>query len=364
MKIQKVQIPQIEKSVAMEMPSQSDLAFLDLSGRKLFYNQGYYGQNVIVAVVDTGVSNHVELQGKLLQGRNFCWNYSDPNNSNDDDGHGTHVAATIAGSLVGIAPQVKILPVKVLSPVGGDIPDLIEGLKWIKDWSSSDGKKVDIVSMSLICPDSQYTEELHKAVKDLVNNNITVIAAAGNTGTETILYPSGFYEPICVGAVNYDMDIAYFTTRNNEVDLCQVGVDVISANYKGGYVKFSGTSMATPIVSGIAALICSKYKALFGKSIPEPVLYEMLKTNTIDIGIPGVDMQSGAGFCTLAGRVPTEIKINEYSDIAYVNGKSVQMDNKPVRINDRLNVPIRFISENFGAVVEWDEESATATIKL
>jgi len=63
-------------------------------------------------------------------------------------------------------------------------------------------------------------------------------------------------------------------------------------------------------------------------------------------------------------RHKVEIKINEFSNIAYVNGKPVQMDNTPVRINNRLNVPIRFVAENLGAVVEWDEESATATIKL
>lgn len=334
-------------------PDINTFNFLDLTGRKKYYRQGYRGQDIIVAVLDTGVApNHPELQGKILEGRNFCKMYCSDYGYLDDEGHGTHVAATIVGTNCGIAPSARILPCKVLPGFGGgSIEELIEALYWVRDWRDKNGNKVDIVSMSLSCGDSEYTEVLHDAIKSLVENNIAVICAAGNTGDNTKLYPAYFNEPITVGAVDINQQTAYFSTRTEEVDVCQIGVDVVSAWYKGGYIAMSGTSMATPIVTGIAALIASKYKTLFKKPIHEEVLYEMLKINTVDLAFPGVDMETGAGFCTLGSGSTVRMTI---SDINYtINQMPMTMPVAPIIINDRALIPVRTVAEAFDKGVYW-----------
>lgn len=363
-----LQLNNVQVSSIQESVSEQDLAFLMLSGYKAFHNQGYKGQGVIIADIDTGINPcHPELQGKCYSGKGI--NYYTEGFA-DDNGHGTHVAATEVGETVGIAPNAMILPIKVLGGDGtGRVCDLVDALHWVREWRSPEGKRVDIVGMSLACDAKFMSQEeindLHAAVKALVDDNIAVICSAGNSGdADVTLYPAHFHEPITTGAVDVDENAAYFSTPNNEVDLAQIGVDVMSAWYKGGYIKFSGTSMSRPIITGIAALLISKYKALHnGEYMPEPLLYEMLRIHCIDIGIPGVDPKTGAGFCTLNPN-SVVIKLHEFSSDAEVNGQIVRMDTQPIRQNDRLHVPIRFVSEIFGAYVNWDEENRTATIKL
>lgn len=344
---------------------EDSLKFLDMSGRKAFHSQGIYGQGIIVAVVDSGVNkNHPELKGKVLKGRNYC-SYKGKYDTDDDNGHGTHVAGTIAGEKCGIAPKAEILPVKVLDGGGnGYISDITEALKWIKNYKHKDGRKVKIVSMSLSTPNiSRFKEEiedLHDAIKDLVENDIAVICSAGNTGKEQKRFPASFDEVICVGAVDIYKRKAMFSTIGSHVDVCQIGVDVISAWHKGGYASFSGTSMSTPIVSGIAALLACKYKELFGENIPEDYLWKQLKTNVKDLGIPGVDKEYGTGFCTLQP-LTAHIEMQHNSNILKVNGEYVEMD-RPITIeNGRFMVPIRFLGETTGCYISFDETNKKAT---
>lgn len=351
-----------------ESLEEDDLKFLNLSGRKAFYSQRIYGQDIIVAVIDTGVnSEHPELNGRVLKGRNFC-NYRSREDTRDDNGHGTHVAGSIAGTNVGIAPKAEILPVKVLDGSGGgSIDNIIEALRWIKNYKNPDGRKVSIVSMSLSTDGKREgkTEinEFHKAIKELVDSNIAVICSAGNTAKDQIRYPAAFDEVVCVGAVDITKNRAMFSTIGNHVDVCQVGVYVISAWYKGGYAALSGTSMSTPLVSGIAALIACKYKKLFKKDIPEPLLYEMLKFNTKDIGVPGIDKEYGAGFCTLQP-LQADIWVQNDNVNIVVNKKTKTMDVAPqILPPGRFVVPFRFVGEATGCYIKWNPETESATFK-
>ena len=218
--------------------------------------------------------------------------------------------------------------------------------------------------MSLVSDtrNKDYIEKMHKAIKKCTENNIIVICASGNSGDLRTYYPACFPECITVGAVDINKKIAYFSTKNPEVDVCQVGVDVWGANVGGGYVKMSGTSMATPIVTGIAALIACKYKILFGKKITRSILYESLKLNTIDVGIEGVDIATGAGLCTLNQNY-NDIKIFIDSDKYLVNGKVKTMDSSPViDDNNRTLVPIRFLAEAQNKYVEWNNDERSVTI--
>jgi major intracellular serine protease len=294
-----------------------------LSGVKKLHNQGYLGQNITVGVIDNGFDNHPEVEDRILRqhGRNFAGTrISDPNNTYDESrsGHGTAVASLIIGKNLG-APQAKMIPLKVKDGLNESSKwSIVNAFEYVRD----NADLFDIVSMSMgwtqkgILPDVKA--KLEKVIHEVVvDKGIPVIVAAGNTGDEQYFWPAGFQDVVSVGAVDIEKKAAWFTTMNNEVDLCQIGVDVHVADLDGGYAMVSGTSFACPIVTQIAVTLLSKYKAKFGKRMAEPDLYAALLNNTIDVDIEGIDKKTGAGFCTLGSGVHTwmmpgqkEYKIN------------------------------------------------------
>lgn len=353
--------------------NRDDLSFLNMSGRQAFYKQGYTGQNVIGAVLDTGISLHSEFFGRLHPQESFIYYDSDC----DDNGHGTHVAATIGGKNTGIAPDVQLKSFKVLDwDGGGNTWDIIKALDRAREWTDSKGNRIDFINMSLGAPGEYYKsrpaelEAYEKAINACVDSGIAVIVAAGNAGREVVEYPACFQSVISVAAVDQDKKVAMFSTRSNEVDVCQVGVDVLSAWFDGGYVKFNGTSMAAPIVSGIAALLISKWKAMHnGERMPENLLWETLKYNTVDIGVPGIDKETGAGFCTLqplTGSLKMEFQKGNHN--IRVNGVNKFSDAAPVMVKvpggGRLELPIGFIADEFGCYKKWIGETQTGVIEV
>ncbi len=344
----------------MDTVTNKDLQFLKLTGYETYYSQGIYGQDVIIAVADTGVSPHKELQGRTVIGKSFV-DYT--NSFYDDNGHGTHVAASVAGKNVGVASMSNILSLKVLDKDGyGNLDDLVNGLYWLNDYKTREKANIAAVNLSLSADkstDSKIINELHEVVRILVANDIAVIASAGNTGQMDVTYPSSYDESISVGAVDIKRKRALFSTMGNFVDLCQVGVDVVSAWYQGGYAAMSGTSMSTAIISGIAALISSKYIQVFNESITEDYLYRSLKLNTKDLGIKGTDMKYGAGFCTLQP-LDLDMRMKNNSRKMYVNGKSVSVSNPIDFDSDRISMPFNILSGYTGAYSMYDEDAETA----
>ena len=280
----------------------------------------------------------------------------------------THVAGTIAGTTCGVAPDCKILPVKVLDKNGaGDVMDLIHGLRSLLDWRSPDtGQMVDIVSMSLACEGTFYDDiikALWVVIQELTEAGIIVICAAGNTGEETALFPASFPEVITVGAVDDNLKAAYFTTQSPEVDVCQIGIDVVSCGLHEGYVAMSGTSMATPGVSGIAALMISKYKSVLNSErMTVKTLYDTLKMTTVDVEAAGIDHETGAGFVTFG--LPIELRLKVGSRKVCVNGIEIEMEKPPFidYVINRIFVPTRFTHEILKDVVVWDQNTQEASI--
>ena len=209
------------------------------------------GAGASVAVIDTGIdASHPDLAGQVAGGVNIL-DPKHPDNWKDDEGHGTHVSGTIAasgrnGGLAGVAPMAKLYAVKVLDKDGnGNYSDVIAGIEWAMNHG------IKIANMSLGADEG--SEPLHRAVQAALAKGMVIIAAAGNTGGP-VGFPGAYPETIAVGASDSADHVAPFSSRGPEVAYIAPGVDITSTKLGGGYTSLSGTSMATPHVSGLAAL--------------------------------------------------------------------------------------------------------------
>ena len=247
------------------------------------------GQGIKVAILDTGCdTGHPDLQNRIIGGRNFTDDdHGDENNFSDYNGHGTHVAGTIAAEensagVVGVAPQAELLIVKVLDGSGaGSYTSIINGLMYAIE------QNVDIISMSLGGPIDNPL--LHMTIKQAVNQGILVVCAAGNEGdgnekTDEFAYPGSYNEVISVGSIDLNRHSSRFSNSNNQVDLVAPGEQILSTYLDGGYATLSGTSMATPHVSGALALIKQYANKEFDRQLTEPELYAQLIKRTIPLG--------------------------------------------------------------------------------
>jgi subtilisin family serine protease len=261
------------------------------------WNQGITGSNIKVAVLDTGIDlDHPDLNIKRNNGINLI---NTRKSFNDDNGHGTHVAGTIAAlnndlGVVGVAPDVTLYGVKVLDRKGsGSYAGIAEGIRWAVR------EQVDIINMSL---SGDYpSQTLHDAVIEAYNAGVIVVCAASNDGHLSIPdvdYPARYNETIAVGATDSNNLMAYFSSYGPGyyVDIVAPGVDILSTVPDGGYDAFNGTSMASPHVAGVIALLFDAQ----GEQTLEQIRTK-LATNSTDINYndsylgPGQDIKSGHG---------------------------------------------------------------------
>ncbi len=260
------------------------------------------GEGVNVYILDTaGETEHPDLINNVKGGRNF----SGARTCEDKNGHGCHVAGTIAAEkngigVVGIAPKANLFLIKVLDDSGsGSVRAIAEGLEYCLRELHGEHPP-HIVSMSL-GSDSRLGRRCEKAIDELYEKNVCIVCAAGNSGTEGVNYPAK-YSPkvIAVGAYDKNGRLANFSTTGDEVDFAAPGVDIYSTWPKSGYAKLSGTSMATPFVAGIVALLISKHlkqEAETGKNDCKTVdqIREHLVKHCIDKGTVGRDKKWGYG---------------------------------------------------------------------
>jgi len=249
------------------------------------------GGGIKVVVLDTGVPNHVDLKPDE-KSKSFIDGYKE-----DLNGHGTHVGGIIAAianngmGVAGIAPDCEDYYGSVLAGNGsGSFGDIIAGIRWAVDEVGA-----HIINMSLGVPDGYDTiKELEEACNYAREQGVAVICAAGNEASG-VGQPACYDSCIAVAAVNSKKEHAYFSNTGSEVDFASGGVDVYSTYLNNGYAKLSGTSMASPALAGIAALILADNKQDNDKILTPDELVEKLKKIAYDVGADGFDDVFGHG---------------------------------------------------------------------
>lgn len=217
------------------------------------------GYRIKIGVIDTGVDyQHPDLRQSLARGINLLNRNMLPL---DDNGHGTHIAGTIAaansiGGMMGVAPRSLIYPVKAFDHNGSAyVSDIILGIDWCAR------NHVHLINMSF------GMKKRSRALQEMVNKvylaGIPIIASSGNDSKRrTIDYPARYSQTISVGATDHNKRIATFSNRGQYIDIYAPGDKIISAWTQGKYHEMSGTSMATSHVSGAVALLLAQNSEL------------------------------------------------------------------------------------------------------
>ncbi|MGE5585551.1 MAG: S8 family peptidase [Bacillota bacterium] len=248
--------------------------------------------SVIVAVIDTGVqTDHPDLAGHITAGYDF---YNRTTYVRDISGHGTHVAGIIGAltnngvGMAGINWNVRIMPLKVADDSGSgylDLSMIIEALRYAADHGAN------VVNMSFQIGDATTGEDpfMDQAIEYAYNKGVTIVAAAGNDGEPWVAYPARDPRVIAVGAVGPDLARATWSNYGSEVDVVAPGADILSTWPTNSFANASGTSMATPHVAGLAALMIAS-----GVRGPAAVARALHET-AMDLGSPGQDSEYGWG---------------------------------------------------------------------
>lgn len=257
---------------------------------------GISGSGIKVAIIDSGVDyNHPDLAANYLGGYDFVNNDADPM---DDHGHGTHVAGTIATldndiGVLGVAPEAGFYALKAADSSGScSMSDVAAAV----DWAVSND--VDVISMSL---GGSYSYVLKAACDKAYNNGVVLVAAAGNTGSNIVLYPAAYDSVIAVSATDSNNIRPSWSTYGPQVELAAPGVSVYSTIPGSSYGYKSGTSMATPHVTGSVALLLSTEVSgtqfdLDNDGTWDPAeVRARLQSTATDLGVTGKDDYYGYG---------------------------------------------------------------------
>lgn len=316
----------VEGPVAAPAPADKTVQWnVDKLGVEKVWAQGVTGEGVVVGIVDTGANVAHEALKSQYRGTNadgtvnHDYSFFDPvggrKDAYDDHNHGSHVAGTSVGgtatNLTGMAPGAKFIATKVFTAGGsGSTATILKGLSWMLAPTKADGtgadptKAPDIVSNSWGSGNGASLSYID-AWKAFEAAGIIPVVAAGNSGprANTVGSPGSYAQSITVGATDTADKVTSFSSRGPskikdadgnfipKPDVSAPGKDIISAGKTGDqYVKMSGTSMATPAVSGVIALLLSKFPNLSAEQVRV-----VLAKSAVDIDTPGYDVNAGHG---------------------------------------------------------------------
>lgn len=242
------------------------------------------GKSIRVAVIDTGIqSGHPEFRGRLAVQRDFV---ADDAIAEDPDGHGTHVAGTIGagtGNGAGVASGAFASSLVIGKFIGangsGTVANEIDAIVWAVNNGSH------VINMSFGAPG--YVQAEQDAVTYAANRGVVSVAAAGNANSSVPEYPAAYPNVMAVAATDSSDRRASFSNFGSYVDVAAPGVDIMST-VPGGYARYSGTSMSTPHVSALAALLRNQ-----GKN--RATIISSIQGTAVDLGAAGRDPYYGAG---------------------------------------------------------------------
>lgn len=251
---------------------------IKLTNVELLHNQGFFGENMRIGVIDTGCFiEHKFIKDNILCGKNFTSSNSE--DFTDKNNHGTFCI----GEIVQIAPKCQVVVAKALDDKGnGGYDSILNAFNYCIE------QNCHVISMSLGGTDG--SENLHNAIKLANERGIIVCVSAGNSGdgvdsTDEFSYPGAYEEVVNVGAINEDKSIAKYSNSNKWVDVCAVGTNITSTYLDNKWCQSSGTSMATPQVSSICLLLREKFIKEWEREPSEDELYSQLIKNTVDLKI-------------------------------------------------------------------------------
>ena len=266
------------------------------------------GKGVTVAVLDTGLSAHPDLEGRTAGFRDFVGNSM---KCSDDSGHGTHVAGILAGSgrvsdglYAGMAPEASLLVGKVLDREGnGNVENVIAGIRWILEQKDRYGVRIVNISVGTQPDLGEYQKRRFlAAVEELWDSGLVVAVSAGNygPGAGSVAVPGTSRKVITVGVPDTELPPVQRRRKNvnysgrGPTSACVCKPDVVApgayikscnADFersgKGYYTEKSGTSMATPVVSGALALLLSRDRELTNKQVKLK-----LRASCLDLRLP------------------------------------------------------------------------------
>ncbi len=344
---------------------------LDKINVKQAWTNSQGSNNIAIAVIDTGVEYiHIDLSGSKVSVNNDKDYVNNDADAQDDNGHGTHVAGIAAANtsneqgIAGVCPLCPILPIKVLNAGGqGSSEDIADSIIYSTDQGAR------IINLSL--GSKSCTNELANAVNYAYNQNVLLIAAAGNAcpvlvalGLEsfTVNYPAKFERVMAVAATDINDNRASFSSYGSSLDISAPGVEIFSTYLNGEYKNLDGTSMASPMVAGTAGLVLAQ-----NPSLTPAQVQDILQRSAFDINSSGWDDQTGWGRLDSAQAMNTlPISVNPAST-ASCPVNSVESDHNAeaedlltlyTRLRDEVLLPSTLGQRYTGLFYEYGPELA------
>ncbi|MGW6662141.1 S8 family serine peptidase [Peribacillus sp. NPDC055009] len=343
-----------------KMESPNDPAYIDQwhhkrLGTSAAWTKSMGSKELIVAIIDDGIDrNHEDLKGRIVNAYDTIRNRK---HIVPKGAHGTHIAGIIAGSAnngiggTGVAPNVKLMPINVFDGEYADTADIIEAIHYAVQ------QKANIINMSL--GDTSYSEALNKAVQEAYKKGVLIVAAAGNEGdmgkSVQRVYPAAFSHVISVAATNSSDKRPSYSNYHSTVDIAAPGDDILSTLPYGKYGWMSGTSMATPMVAGVAALIWSHEPKLNTKEV-EYRLYD----SAVDLGAKGKDIYYGNG--RVNAKKALEMKTLTKPAVTAISDKDTKINGKIPTDFKTGTVSIYTGNKQLATVKINGEKTFTATI--
>jgi len=330
-------VAQIEEDIKVYAIAQTVPWGISRVNAPAVHASGNLGTGVKVAVIDSGIDyNHPDLRDNYCEGYDFVNKDEDPM---DDNSHGTHVAGTIAASdnaegVVGVAPEADLYALKVLDASGsGDYSDVIAAVQWCVE------NDIQVTNNSY--GSTEYPGDTVKRAFDdaYYAYGILHVAAAGNSGNfrgtgDNVIYPALWDSLIAVAATDSKDKRAYFSSTGPAVELAAPGASIYSTLPGGGYGTKSGTSMASPHVAGVAALVIWE-----GVNLSASEVRNILTLTAVDLGISGRDNLYGYGRVDAASAVAAVPQSSgTIIGIVYDNDTSTGIESAMVAAGDKSTI--------------------------